>query len=110
MRTETSVVIATRSYFNAGNHDSSPLVHIEINSPTPSPHQSGEYQCSFIVRSPDSTRTETVYGIDPLQALLLALGYAEAELRRLSLTSSLQLRWMGGEDGDFGIRIPGFIP
>ena len=64
--------------------------------------------CSFRVKSPISDRTETVYGVDALQALLLALGYLEAILQRLDSSSGLSLCWVGGEALDFGIRIPKF--
>ncbi len=64
--------------------------------------------CSFRVKSPTSDRMETVYGIDALQALLLALAYLEAILQRLDSSSGLLLCWVGGEPQDFGIRIPKF--
>jgi len=64
--------------------------------------------CSFRVKSPTSDRTETVYGVDALQALLLTLGYLEVILRRLNGSLGLSLCWVGGEGRDFGIGIPRF--
>ena len=63
--------------------------------------------CSLRLKSTNWERAETVYGFDELQALLLALGYLEAILKRLD--SSGNLRWAGGEAGDLGIRIPTFV-
>lgn len=64
--------------------------------------------CSFRVKSPHAERTETVYGIDGLQAMLLALGYVEAILSRLEPSLGFKLSWAGGEELGFGIRIPSF--
>ena len=63
--------------------------------------------CSFRLKSAEVDVVETVYGIDELQALQLALGYLAAKLQTLR-KSGLQLRWVGGDDGDLGIRIPTF--
>ncbi len=77
--------------------------------PAKSPHADDGYMCSFRLTTPGSERTETVYGIDELQALQLALGDVEAKLKALSSSANLHLHWVGGEDGDMGIRIPTFF-
>jgi len=106
MKQELGTVIARRRYFKAGDERQLPLVEVEIGAPAKSPHSKDEFLCSLRVTLADSERTEIVYGIDELQALLLALGYLEAILRRLDCSSDL--RWVGDENGDLGIRIPNF--
>ena len=59
--------------------------------------------CSFRIRSGESEKIETVFGIDELQALQL-----KVKLQRLNEASDQQLRWIGDEDGDLGIRLPEF--
>ena len=108
MKQEAGTVIARRAYFTSAEPNARPVVEVEIGMPTKSPRHSDEFQCSFLVRAAGSDRTETVYGIDGLQALLLALGYLEAVLQKLSTSSDLRLRCVGGESGDLGIRIPNF--
>jgi hypothetical protein len=43
-----------------------------------------------------------------LQALQLALGYLRAKLQQINEASGAQLRWLGDENGDLGIRLPDF--
>ena len=64
--------------------------------------------CSFHMKSPETVRKETVYGIDGLQAILLALASVKAILRGLETSLGFKLNWAGGDAQDFGIRIPGF--
>jgi hypothetical protein len=108
MKHELGTVIARRDYFSAREESAIPVVRLEIGMPAKSPHAEDEYMCSFRLKVPGSERTETVYGIDELQALQLALGDAEAKLRALSSSADMHLHWAGGEDGDLGIRIPAF--
>jgi hypothetical protein len=108
MKHELGTVIARRDYFSARNESATPIVELEIGMPAKSPHADDEYMCSFRLKAPGSERTETVYGMDELQALQLALGYAEAKLKALSSSADLHLHWVGGKDGDLGIRIPAF--
>ncbi len=109
MKPESPPVIARRSYFSAPDVERVKVVEIEIFAPTKSPHREDEFMCSFRVKSPISDRTETVYGIDPLQAVLLALGYLEFILHSVESTSGMSLAWDGGAHQDFGIRIPKFL-
>jgi|HubBroStandDraft_6_1064221.scaffolds.fasta_scaffold00208_21 hypothetical protein len=108
MKHELGTVIARRDYFSARNESAASIVKLEIGMPAKSPHADDEYMCSFRLKAPGSECTETVYGTDELQALQLALGYAEAKLRAFSNSADFHLHWAGGEDGDLGIRIPAF--
>ena len=108
MNRELGSIIARRKYFGLGDPSQTTLVEVEIGTPARSPQSGDEFMCSFSVTSQGSEQTETVYGIDELQALQLALGHLDAALRRLKSSSGLQLRWIGDETGDLGIRIPTF--
>jgi hypothetical protein len=109
MKHELGTVIARRDYFSAERQNSAPSVVVEIGAPAKSPHADGEYMCSFRIKSSRSEHSQTIYGIDELQALQLALGHAEAHLRRLSSSEGLDLHWVGGVEGDLGIRIPEYF-
>jgi hypothetical protein len=102
MREELGVVIARRSYFGAADQTK---VEVELCAPVPSPHAPDEFMCSFRIRICDSEKSRTVFGIDELQVLQLALGQIHGELLRLNEKRGLQLRWVGDEQGDLGIRI-----
>ena len=108
MEHELGTLIARRSYFSASDKTCAPVVELEVGAPARSPHREDEFMCSFRLKSRGSERVKTAYGIDELQALQLALGDAEATLRRLSRSLDSQLRWAGDENGDLGIRIPNF--
>lgn len=106
MKQELSNVIARRKYFRVGDESRTPIVEVEIGKPEKSPQSNEEFLCSIRVKLPNSEQTETVYGIDELQTLQLALGHLGALLLRLD--NSSDLRWVGDETGDLGIRIPEF--
>jgi hypothetical protein len=106
MKHELGTVIARRDYFPTRTQSPAPFVTVEIGAPVKSTHADGEYMCSFRIKSPHSEHSQTIYGIDELQALQLALGHIEAHLRSLSSSENLGLHWVGGEEGDLGIRIP----
>ena len=100
--------MASRRYFSALDISRAAVVEVEIAAPAKSPHSEQEFMCSFRMTSSTSVRTETVYGVDALQALLFALGYLEAILPQMESSLALSLCWVGGEAQDFGIRIPKF--
>jgi hypothetical protein len=77
-------------------------VEVRIGAPEKVP--GGEWRCAFQVAiSPDSA-VQYAYGLDQLQALLMALVGVRAVLD----TSGLELSWEGGEPGDHGM--PFFVP
>lgn len=108
MDKKLGTVIARRSYFRASDESQTPIVQVEIGKPEPSPHMAQEFMCSFQIGSGGSGKIEIVFGIDELQALQLALGQLKFRLQRLNETIGLQLRWIGDENGDLGIRLPEF--
>jgi hypothetical protein len=60
----------------------------------------------FQNKARESEQTYTLFGVDELQALQLALGFAADRLRQMNLSLSLDLKWEGDENGDLGIHIP----
>jgi len=108
MKKQFGTVIAARTYIVGTTSTQARAVHVEIAAPAKSPHAEHAFSCAFRVKSSGHNRIETVYGIDALHALLLALGYLEAILHRLRVPGGVSLHWAGGEDEHFGIRIPDF--
>jgi hypothetical protein len=106
MPDEFGATIARRKFFRADDESRASVVEVEVCKPLPSPHLPDEYMCSFRIRSEGETDTQTVFGIDELQALQLALGYLKAKLQHMNEAAGSQLRWLGDETGDLGIRLP----
>jgi hypothetical protein len=106
MKHQLGTVIARRNYFRKDDPRSTPIVEIRIGQPVASPHSPDEFMCSFEIKIPQSLEADTVFGIDELQALQLALGSVAARLQSLNTSLGLNLRWDGDEHGDLGIRIP----
>jgi hypothetical protein len=100
-------VIASRTYSYEESSGGEAFVELEIGKPIKSPHREEEFMCTFRLKLPGTELIETAYGIDGLQALLLALGSAQAKLKMLS-NSTPALCWIGDENEDLGIRIPDF--
>jgi Domain of unknown function (DUF6968) len=99
--------IVRRRYFDPAAAKRT-VVEVEIDAPAKSPKRQDEFMCSLRIKAPVSNEETTVYGVDEMQALLLALGYVKSILHRLDETLGLSLCWVGGDAADFGIRIPKF--
>lgn len=108
MNDESGTTIARRSFFFVNDERQTAVVEVDICKPLPSPHRTEEYMCSFRIRSEGSVKTETVFGVDELQALQLALAYLKAKLQEVNEASGSRLRWLGDEKGDLGIGLPEF--
>ena len=105
---EPGKTIARRSFYQVGDEAKTPIVQVEICTPSPSPHLAGEFMCSYRISSKGATKTETFYGVDELQALQLALADLKAKLERLNKASGYQFRWLEVESSDLGLRVPEF--
>lgn len=64
----------------------------------------GEWSCAFHISGAGLMIADRVYGVDALQALLLAAEAVRIHLEQSGITFS----WCGGEPGDTGI--PRFVP
>lgn len=89
--------IVFRSYAVAGEPDRE--VVLIIGKPRPS---LGDWACSVLIVGLPKERRRRIYGVDPLQALQLALIYARRKLD----ASGLPLTSFGSEPGDVGIPLP----
>lgn len=107
MENESKNMFVRRKYFAADRDEASPYAEAEVEPPTKSP-DGIDFMCRIHLRWPGSDESETVYGVDELQALELALGNLKAMLRRLEGSADVKLKWEGGEAGDLGIQIPDF--
>ena|ERR1039458_2986603 len=96
-------VIAARHYFGL---DGGALAAFEVGSPLPSQEAENEFYCPFRISIRGTTSIRSSYGVDALQALLLALGYIRAELQVLDEGLGGGLQWFGGAADDLGIQIP----
>ena len=96
-------VIATRSLNLADEKDR--VVVVLIGRPRQFP-DSTDYYCPFQITGIGSERVKYAGGVDPVQALQLALLKAGADLYALDRKTGGRLRWDGGEPGDLGFPKP----
>jgi hypothetical protein len=97
--------IVTRKYFRAGDRQKTPIVEVEIGKPEPSPFAAGEFICAFRISEGGNTKLESTFGIDEMQALLLALSAVKSQLSLLNQNLNGSLRWLGDENGDLGFSL-----
>ncbi len=79
-------------------------VVVTIGKPRPDPD--GDWVCAFRIDGIEDSRRHLAYGVDSIQALLIAI-----ERARIMLDASgLDFIWQGGEPGDTGIprTVPSF--
>ena len=57
-----------------------------------------DYRCDYEITWPDRTRASCAFGIDEVQALVLALMKAHVELECSPEGKRGELRWLGSED------------
>ena len=70
---------------------------------SPRPHPEGDWECSFTISGLATPVSDSAYGVDAMQALMLAL-----EGIRLALEAAPETFSWEGEEGDAGF--PRFIP
>jgi hypothetical protein len=105
---EIGLSIARRTYFDAGDETRSPVVEIEVGKPIPSPFATGEFLCAFRVTEEGRSVLDSAFGIDEMQALLLALSNVKSHLNVLNEKRGGTLRWLGDEMGDLGLVLKDF--
>jgi hypothetical protein len=98
MSLEPNEIVARRRYVSAS--DPNRTIEVQIGKPIRSGDVE-EYSCAVGMKSPENERVARIYGIDELQALLLALRFAKFEL----LSNNSDWRWADGEREDTGIDI-----
>ncbi|WP_108046364.1 hypothetical protein [Bosea sp. 124] len=90
---ESSAVIASRT-FELGRSG-----HVEVSFFAPVP-DGNDWRCDYRIEWPDRTRSYRAFGIDSVQALLLAMKAVQAELTYAPETLNEGLTWLGDADLD----------
>lgn len=89
--------IAVRRYAVEG--DPARQVVLTIGKPKP---WRGDWACTVLIEGIPEGRRRRIAGVDPLQALQMAMVYARHELD----AAGLPLTWLDGEPGDVGLPLP----
>jgi hypothetical protein len=97
-------VIAER-YFEARQGDRQEYeVVLRIGTPIRDPRPEGDWYCPYQIMGVPNSKVRAAFGIDSLQAFLLALQKARAELDFNQRANSLRFTWLDQDDWGF----PGF--
>ena len=100
-RTPLGDVIAERSY-EWRDARGARAVTVRLGRPVPDPAPGGDWACPVAFRGAPRgllpRGVQPVYGIDALQALVLAVGYAQRELAGLSRAGRGDLTWLDAPD------------
>ena len=75
---------------------------VRIGRAVPDPEPRGDWICPIAFRGGPRgalpAGVQPIPGVDALQALVLAIGYAQQELARLQRRPGTKLTWLGSED------------
>ena len=95
--------IAVRNYSLLENGRRSEVT-VRIFRPEPDPDES-TYRCRFLVEWPSKTKNHYAYGVDAIQALLLALQMLGAVIYTSQAVKDDRLVWLE-PGGGFGLPVP----
>lgn len=56
----------------------------------------GDYCCTYEIAWPEAPRRRTIYGVDPIQAVLLAMQTAHVDLLVARKDDGRDVRWLDG--------------
>jgi hypothetical protein len=94
-------VIAERTY-QLRTSSGERSVTVRFGHPVPDAKAGGDWICPVEFRGTPRgllpNRTQVIHGVDALQALVLAIGYAQLELTGLQRKSRGALTWLGSHD------------
>jgi hypothetical protein len=96
---ETGAVIASRTI----SLDGQPTVDIELFAPTVDA-RGNDYQCGYRIRGLGNDEIRIAFGVDSLQALLMAMQRIAIDLYTSQPGDAGQLTWLGA--GDLGHPVP----
>jgi len=91
-------IVGTRDLITA----SKKVVSIEIGKPEK--RKEDEFACPFQVNGLGDSRLQYAYGMDAIQALVMALDGIRVTLEK----NGESVTWLGGDEGEHGI--PRFVP
>lgn len=86
--------------------DSVTEVRVRIGRPIPEPDSDGDWICPIQIVGLGDEEVANVYGIDAVQALLLALQKVGSDLAAAG-RSGVELSWLEGPDLGFPLANPG---
>lgn len=75
-------------------------ITVSVSAPEPDPLPRGDYRVLLTIKGFGKTYTKYHYGVDPIQALLLALRIIPEDIRCLADPGS-RVTWLGGDDLGF---------
>ncbi|HEX8183744.1 MAG TPA: hypothetical protein VF747_03310, partial [Blastocatellia bacterium] len=73
-------------------------VTLRMGKPIPDPKEGGDWCCPYQIIGLGDDKVSAAFGVDPLQALLLALQKAGAELSYYQRVQNIKLTWLDDED------------
>ena len=71
--------------------------------PTENPAEHEDWECRYILSLPDQTIDRTMFGIDSLQAMLIAMKTAKTLLTNYVNSNKLKITWLGMDDLGLGM-------
>ena len=94
-------VIAERHFEarNAAAEEHEVVLH--IGAPTPDPRPGGDWYCPYQITGVANDSVSVAFGVDSLQAFLLALQKARAELAFSQRVHGLRLTWLDQDNWGF---------
>ena len=94
-------VIAVRELYIADKQRQKKTIVVSLGKPQMFPDVH-EHYCPFQISGVGAEKIKYASGIDAMQALQLALVMIGASLRFLNEKTGGNLKWEGGNEGDFG--------
>ncbi len=95
---ELGAIVAER-YFEARKGDAEEYeVILRIGAPVRDSRPEGDWYCPYQILGVQQSRISEAYGVDALQALLLALEKAKSELAFSARVNGFRLTWLDQED------------
>jgi hypothetical protein len=88
-------VICCRTFDWVDASGKSEPVDLQIGEPFPDTLEGGDWACSFQIEGAGLRVSQTMYGVDSLQAFMFAVQAAEAHLLRLERLRGGRIEWLG---------------
>lgn len=102
-RYELGDVVAQRRIEAFGADGTAQTVTLRLGKPFPDPLPGGDWCCPFQIDGLGDDSVDAAFGIDSLQALLLATWAAQLQLTERARLLSVRLDWLG--QPDLGLKV-----
>lgn len=100
---ELTDVVAERRLEAVGPDGAGTVVTLAIGRPDRDPLPGGDWRCRYRVTGLGDDSVRAAFGVDPLQALLLAVYKIQVELSERARTTGARLAWLG--QADLGLHV-----